>query len=42
MAEPATDLTAADLPLARGGDEEAFRRLVEPLQGDLRAHLPAR
>ena len=38
MAEPATDLTAADLPLARGGDEEAFRRLVEPLQGDLRAH----
>ncbi|WP_198961419.1 sigma-70 family RNA polymerase sigma factor [Pseudonocardia sp. MH-G8] len=31
-------MTAADLSLARGGDDAAFHRLVEPLQGELRAH----
>jgi RNA polymerase sigma-70 factor, ECF subfamily len=28
----------ADLPSARAGDEEAFRRIVAPLQGELQAH----
>jgi RNA polymerase sigma-70 factor, ECF subfamily len=31
-------VTAADLSRAREGDDAAFRRLVEPLQGELRAH----
>jgi RNA polymerase sigma-70 factor (ECF subfamily) len=29
---------AAELPRARAGDEEAFRRIVGPMQGDLQAH----
>jgi RNA polymerase sigma-70 factor (ECF subfamily) len=31
-------VTAADLSRAREGDDAAFRRLVEPLHGELRAH----
>ncbi|MHA6627628.1 sigma-70 family RNA polymerase sigma factor [Pseudonocardia sichuanensis] len=31
-------MTAADLSRAREGDDAAFHRLVEPLQGELRAH----
>jgi RNA polymerase sigma-70 factor, ECF subfamily len=38
MTESTVDRAAADLSGARGGDDEAFRRLVEPLQGELRTH----
>src|SRR6478735_12306827 len=40
-AGPATTISAQERPLlaaAREGDEEAFRRLVEPYRGELHAH----
>ncbi len=41
MATPSTSATAQDrerLEAARGGDEGAFSRLVEPYRGELHAH----
>jgi RNA polymerase sigma-70 factor (ECF subfamily) len=38
MTETSGNVAAADLTRARAGDDEAFRRLVEPVQGELRAH----
>ena len=41
MTTPATAVTALERELlgaARGGDEEAYRRLVEPHRGELHAH----
>jgi RNA polymerase sigma-70 factor (ECF subfamily) len=41
MATPSTSATAPErdlLQAARGGDEDAFRRLVEPHRGELHAH----
>jgi RNA polymerase sigma-70 factor (ECF subfamily) len=41
MANPSTSATTRErdlLAAARGGDEEAFRRLLEPFRGELHAH----
>ena len=38
MDETLTHVAEAELARAREGDDEAFRRLVEPLQGELHAH----
>src|SRR5688572_24582893 len=38
MTESVADARAVELSLARGGDADAFRRLVEPMQRELRAH----
>jgi RNA polymerase sigma-70 factor, ECF subfamily len=38
VGEPSSDVAAEELPRARQGDEEAFRRIVEPLRSELHAH----
>ena len=38
MTETPSDVAEAELPRAQAGDDEAFRRLVAPLQGELQAH----
>jgi RNA polymerase sigma-70 factor, ECF subfamily len=38
MSESAGDVAEAEFPRARAGDDEAFRRLVAPLQRELHAH----
>jgi RNA polymerase sigma-70 factor (ECF subfamily) len=38
MTETPSDVAEAELPRAQAGDDEAFRRLVAPLRGELQAH----